>query len=298
MFQRKLSYYLLLGGFLMSVFGIGFLLMPAQPVEAQCGSQASSCKNCHEVQGEFSVNSDGTGWHESHAFGDFCYICHAGNQQATDADAAHAGMVPPLSDVNASCQMCHTDDLAERAQVYASILNVSLDSGDSGSDTPPDDTSGDDFWASEPAATSVPAATPVTEPNEQTVSLPSASNELIIDDASFVNYVQRYNEIVLGKRPVNWGNIILVGLIAVLALGGGGFVILNEIRINTSLGEMRKIEGEYPADVIEMLPALSRLKIQTRHALKNILANPQKTDKVLNLVENVVSDEEKENPAS
>ena len=55
-----------------------------RPASAQCGSSASSCKNCHEVQGQDAVNADGTGWHQSHAFGDFCYICHAGNNQSMD----------------------------------------------------------------------------------------------------------------------------------------------------------------------------------------------------------------------
>ena len=75
------------------------LLYPGASAQAQCGSQASSCKNCHEVQGKDPVNADGTGWHESHAFGDFCYICHAGNSQSMDETAAHSGMVPPLSDI-------------------------------------------------------------------------------------------------------------------------------------------------------------------------------------------------------
>ena len=89
----------------------------ATPVNAECGSQASSCKNCHEVQGEDPVNNDDTAWHPSHAFGDFCYICHAGNNQAIDKAEAHLGMVPPLSDVKASCQQCHVADLEDRAQV-------------------------------------------------------------------------------------------------------------------------------------------------------------------------------------
>ena len=72
-------------------------------VLAQCGSQVSSCKNCHEVQEKKPVNNDGTPWHTSHAFGDFCYICHGGNQQATDETAAHTGLVSPLSDIQASC---------------------------------------------------------------------------------------------------------------------------------------------------------------------------------------------------
>ncbi|MEJ2352930.1 MAG: hypothetical protein P8Y03_24345, partial [Anaerolineales bacterium] len=49
--------------------GVILFMQPGR-ASAQCGSQASSCKNCHEVQGEDPVNNDGTGWHESHAFGD------------------------------------------------------------------------------------------------------------------------------------------------------------------------------------------------------------------------------------
>ena len=87
----------------------GVWLATAQPASAQCGSQASSCKNCHEVQGQKPVNNDGTAWHQSHAFGDFCYICHGGNSQVMDKTAAHTGMVPPLSDVKAACQQCHRE---------------------------------------------------------------------------------------------------------------------------------------------------------------------------------------------
>src|SRR3990170_1813960 len=112
------------------VAGIG-LLWPASNASAQCGSQASSCKNCHEVQGQDPVNNDGTGWHQSHAFGDFCYLCHAGNNQSMDKAESHAGMVPPLSDVEAGCQSCHPADLMEKAQVYATALGVEV--GTSGS---------------------------------------------------------------------------------------------------------------------------------------------------------------------
>ena len=83
---KKLPLYFLAAGLaLLITVGI-FLLLPAQPVSAQCGSQASSCKNCHETQAKDPVNNDGTAWHTSHAFGDFCYLCHAGNNQATDED--------------------------------------------------------------------------------------------------------------------------------------------------------------------------------------------------------------------
>src|SRR5512140_566335 len=104
----------------------GFAFIGVKPVQAQCGSQASSCKNCHEVQGQDPVNADGTGWHQSHAFGDFCYICHGGNNQAKDKAAAHTGMVAPLADVKAACQQCHAADLDARAKVYADVLGVQV----------------------------------------------------------------------------------------------------------------------------------------------------------------------------
>ncbi len=124
---------LLLGGLAALLVAAVVLLWPSADAQAQCGSQASSCKNCHEVQGQDPVNNDGTGWHVSHAFGDFCYLCHAGNNQSMDKDTAHTGMVPPLSDIKAGCQSCHPNDLQERALVYASALGVTLDSGGAGS---------------------------------------------------------------------------------------------------------------------------------------------------------------------
>lgn len=266
--------------------GVAFLV--AQPVDAQCGSSVSSCKNCHEVQGQLPVNNDGTGWHESHAFGDFCIFCHAGNEQATDKDAAHIGLVPPLSDVKASCQQCHSKDLMDRAQVYATILNVKLGSGDN---TPSPVTP-----TSVPAniATTVPQQPSSAQPTAQAVVNAPVNNELVVDDPNVVDYVQRYNEIVLGERPVNWGNITLITLIGLVVVVGGGFVLFNEIRISRTSIEMKKVEGEYPAEVVAMLPALARLKSQTLKTLKNILNNPQKTDKVLGLIDTVISEDDSE----
>ena len=108
--SKKLSF-LFLGAGLVLLVTVGILfLVPAQAVSAQCGSQASSCKNCHETQAKDPVNNDGTAWHTSHAFGDFCYLCHGGNNQATDETTAHAGMVNPLADVMTSCKSCHASD--------------------------------------------------------------------------------------------------------------------------------------------------------------------------------------------
>ncbi len=106
-------------------------LMTATPVKAQCGSQASSCKNCHETQAQDPVNNDGTTWHTQHAFGDFCYLCHAGNNQATDKVASHTGMVAPLADINASCKSCHPTDTLALAQIYATTLGKQVGTGGS-----------------------------------------------------------------------------------------------------------------------------------------------------------------------
>jgi hypothetical protein len=256
----------------------------------QCGSQASSCKNCHEVQAEKPVNNDGTGWHESHAFGDFCVFCHAGNDQSTDKIAAHIGMVPPLSDVKSACQQCHTADLMDRAQVYATILNVKLGDAES-TPNPTAPTNTPDAAVGEVQVTQPP---PVAQPTTQSVVSVPVNNEVVVNDPNTVDYVQRYNEIVLGERPVNWGNIILVGLIGLVIVVGGGFVIFNEMHLRPPSVKMATVEGQYPTDVVEMLPAITQLKLQTRKVLRNILNNPKKTDKVLNVIDSLVSDEESE----
>lgn len=257
---------------LILVFGSGLWLATATPANAQCGSQASSCKSCHEVQGEDPVNADGTSWHTAHAFGDFCYICHAGNNQAKDKDEAHTGMVPPLSDVKASCQQCHPNDLTDRAQVYASVLGVEIGAGSAAPVT-----GGAALVAEQPVSA---AAAPV-------------SIEIDYDDPNLVNYAARYDEIVLGKKPTNWGNMILLGMIGLMVVGGGGFVVMREKLVKVSFGEMTEVSDEYPVDVVEMLPEITKLKSNSRKALKNVLTNP-KADKVLGLMDEVVSDKKSE----
>ena len=251
-------------------------LAVATPAHAQCGSQASSCKNCHEVQAQDPVNSDGTGWHQSHAFGDFCYICHGGNQQSTDKTAAHEGMADPLSDVKVACQQCHASDLDARAKVYADALGVTI--------------------GSSPVAPA--AGTPEAAPATTVASTPAAAstqscNAVVVNDPNAVNYVQNYDEIVLGKKPINWDNMILLGMIGLMVVGGGGFVITREKLVNVKFGDTRKVEGEYPADVVEMLPKIAGLKTGARKSLKNVLEN-KKADKVLDLMDAVVSEKKDE----
>ncbi len=271
--QRKRTILIFVLAGLILVIGSGLWLATATPASAQCGSQASSCKSCHEVQAELPVNGDGTSWHTAHAFGDFCYICHAGNNQAKDKAEAHTGMVAPLSDVKASCQQCHPNDLTERAQVYATALGVEIGTGSGGP------------AAGEPVTV---AEAPVS------VAAVPVSSEIKYDDPNLVDYVARYDEIVLGKKPINWGNAILLGLIGLMAVGGGGFMMMREKLVKVSFGEVKQAGAEYPADVVDLLPAITNLKSNSRKALKNVLANP-KADKVLGLMDAVVSDEKTAN---
>jgi hypothetical protein len=272
---RKLHYLIpILAG--LSVFASLFLLWPAEDVSAQCGSQASSCKNCHEVQGQDPVNDDGTGWHVSHAFGDFCYICHAGNNQSMDQDEAHAGMVPPLSDIQAGCASCHPADLAERAGVYAATLGIEVGTGGGGNT--PSQTSGSQDDPSVTGESSSPSAPPA----------------MVVDAAEVIDFNQRYAETVLGQRQVNWGNVIVSLMIAMVAVGGGGFVYWNERRQRglplvpaklrptpTVAPEMAlHLEG-FSDEVAALLPGIASLNPIGLHALKKLLENPDEASALL-----------------
>ncbi len=273
--QRKKLYMILITAGAITLIVTGIALATAQPAKAQCGSQASSCKNCHEVQAKDPVNSDGKDWHQAHAFGDFCYICHGGNSQATDETAAHVGMVSPLADVQASCAQCHPNDLNAKAQVYAAELGVQI---------------GTTASTAAPAATSAsvsptPAATAQAASSPQISAPPS-------DGANVVDYVQRYNQNVLGQSQINWGNIILMILIAGMLVGGGTLVVTREGLMRISFRETKPVEGEYPPDVVEMVPQIARLKPNARKSLHRLLEKPDATAEVLTSIDKLTEVDE------
>jgi hypothetical protein len=251
----------------------GIALATPQSAKAQCGSQASSCKNCHEVQGKDPVNADGTGWHQSHAFGDFCYICHAGNNQATDEKAAHTGMVKPLDDVQAACAQCHPNDLQARANVYAKTLGVSVGTG-----------------AAAPATGSgtTATATPAAAAANPAPAAPAAAAP--VDSASLVDYAQRYDQQVLGQSQVNWGNVILLVMIAAMLVGGGILIANREHLVRVSFKDTHPVTGEYPEDVVEMVPDLAKLKPGARKSLKRLLNKPAAGD-LLDAVDKLSNDQ-------
>jgi hypothetical protein len=270
--HRKLSVVLISVGLVfLLVTGI-FFLLPARSASAQCGSQASSCKNCHETQAQDPVNADGTAWHASHAFGDFCYLCHAGNNQATEKTAAHTGLVDPLSDVVASCKSCHAEDYQARAEVYGTSLGVSIGSG-----------------AATPAAS-------VDQPAAVATLAPVAFSAAAVPPAELVDYSKRYDETVLGKKPVNTGNVILLLMIAGLLFGGGYFVLSRERLVKVSFQETKQIEGSYPADVVDMVPDLVKLKGSARADLRKILAKPVTAAELFALVRKISGNGEETPP--
>jgi hypothetical protein len=257
--QKRITFIFLAVGLLLVAFS-AFLM--ATPAKAQCGSQASSCKSCHETQAQKPVNTDGTAWHTQHAFGDFCYLCHAGNNQATDKTAAHTGMVAPLADVKTGCSSCHPANKAPKdyltlAQVYATTLGVTL--GNVGGSTAPTAAAGS-------------ATTPAAAQSAPAAALPAAA----VPAGDMVDYSQRYNEVALGQKPANTGNIILVVVLAILVLGGGFFILKREGFINIHFDDPKRVavQDKYPADVVELLPGIGKLNSDSRRTLKNILEKP------------------------
>lgn len=90
----------------------------AQPLSAQCTSNASSCVICHETQGLRPVLDSAQIWHVDHGFGDLCASCHGGDPASSTKEEAHLGLHQPLADAANSCAGCHTDDASERAERY------------------------------------------------------------------------------------------------------------------------------------------------------------------------------------
>ena len=201
-------------------------------------------------------------------------------------------MVSPLSDVQAACQQCHPNDLQERAQVYASALGVEVGTG-GGEAQPP---AGSDSGTGE--------TSPGTSSGDSSSSQgqPSLLAPASIDpnDPNLVDYVKNYNEAVLGQHTTNWGNLILMVMIGAMLVGGGGLVLHNEHLVRISFRETKPVQAEYPADVVEMLPDISRLKPNARKSLRRLLEKPEATADVLTSLDKLAgnqssSNEEQEN---
>ena len=269
---RKPTYLILIALGTILIAGL-LIFWPKTNVSAQCGSQASSCKNCHETQAQDPVNNDGTQWHTQHQQIDACVNCHAGNPQSTDKATAHTGMVAWNSDVKAGCYSCHPDDYMEKAQIYATALGVQIGGG---------------------GAPSTGNAQPTSIPNTPTAtSAPAAA--IVVSEPGVIDYAKQYDKTVLGKRTINWGNVILVVMILGILVGGGAFVYWNERRTRGLKGffpqrkiadkgaetmEVSMVEG-YSPEVSALLPMIARLNPVGLHALQRLLRDPEQANDIL-----------------
>ena len=292
--------------------------LTSSPVQAQCGSSVSSCKNCHEVQGQDAVNTKGA-WHTDHAFGDFCEFCHGGNVQAKSKNDAHQAMVDPLSDIKASCQSCHPNDYADKAQIYATTLGVTLGTGGgTGAGSPVTSTvtvSGTS--AGSPVTGTVNGSGqggPVVQGANLDLSQVTAPGAIIVD----------YNALYNGgaepsaAQPLNWGNLIFIVVDLLLLLLFIGIVVyrehlverfrqLRQMRFEPGMSMSAALAGggqtdvaAYPAaaslspDLTRQNPALARLLPRLARAspvmlaaLDQLLNNEQVAEEVLVALTNV-----------
>jgi hypothetical protein len=165
--------------------------------------------------------------------------------------------------------MCHPDDYLQLAQQYAMVLGVTL--GESGP-VPPAEAS------PEPSTT----VTESTMPSEEVI---------VINEPGTVDFVQQYNETVLGQVSINWGNVILIMLILAILFGGGTFIYWNERRRRGLKGfftprivppvEGIPVVAGYSREVSELLPLIAQLNPVGLHALKRLLANPGQANEML-----------------
>lgn len=77
----------------------------------QCGAPTSSCRNCHETEGQARPAVDEP-WHADHAFGDFCADCHGGVRTASGVAEAHSSLADPLGSDRSPCAGCHQNSSA------------------------------------------------------------------------------------------------------------------------------------------------------------------------------------------
>lgn len=242
------------------VIGLSFVLIPAAPVQAQC-KNVSSCKNCHEIQGTFSVANNGI-WHSQHALYDFCDVCHGGNKTAADKQTAHVGITTKLNDMTQGCTNCHAADLDPKLKSYSDVLGVQVQAP-----------------ISSPACTPTPAyfegGALFTNPNPQN-SVPTSQAP--------TNGSQTTSGTPTTPIVNATGNLILRILLAVLVLGGFILVLQNEqhnfLPSNAEREEMAK-KAKPVIDREAINQGIDELSLESQAELMRLLDDPDEAEKVL-----------------
>jgi hypothetical protein len=237
------------------VGAIWLAILPST-ADAQCGTQMSTCRNCHEVKGQLKVNVKGD-WHVNHAFGDFCVTCHGGDAKAKDAAPAHTGMVKPLENITAACASCHPADLKARADRYAKTLGVTAQLGSGAA-----------------AAPAGAAGTPPAPSQPVTSTLASTGGSCGPIDGVAVGGLVDFNLPQDSGPGVNWGNLIVIGLI--VAMGAAWAVIVLAQWIGAARKRMAEAAAKRPVAPLRpavgtLVPVLAACDDATLDALSSLL---------------------------
>jgi hypothetical protein len=264
---------------------IGFILLMAvlvatvvfiaypRPADAQCGSAASSCKSCHEVQKVMPVNTNGA-WHTQHAFGDFCAFCHSGNTKDKDKAGAHKGMVDVFADVKGACQSCHPNDYNDRAKKYADALGKTISSGTSGGTTP-----------TSASTTTTSAGTTTTASNANCGPAAPTGSQTIDLNKVYAGLDQ--------PGPNILGNVILIGMIIAVVGVLAGLIIHYEKPLPRSIAAYRNLltMPVAVADAVTarpelgaLLPLLSSSDAGTVRAVTQVLTDRENGPRILQAV--------------
>jgi hypothetical protein len=283
--------YAMIGGVILLLGAM--MVVSAQPVSAQCGTSASSCKNCHETQGKLSVANNGD-WHKAHAFGDFCEFCHAGNVQATTQDEAHTGMVAPLGDVQASCQGCHPSDFNELSQIYASTLGFELaaaGSADPGDIAPANSNTSGDVSGCTVAPTTVNAPLGGEEIDFNLLYAETTAQPLLISNwgnvilvimtlgIAGVFFVTAWSWENWGQKVAGWINHNVAPIPQAVAAATQALAGDNASQVQALLTQKPELRG--------LLPTLMNLPPETLSALEAILAHPERGGELLQVISKI-----------
>ena len=256
----------LLMGVMLAV--IAFISWP-RPASAQCGSSASSCKNCHEVKKQAPVNTKGA-WHTAHAFGDFCEFCHAGNVKAKEKAAAHVGLLSPLSDVKGGCQSCHPNDYLDRAKKFADTLGVEIGS------------------ASSPARMTASPSGVVDLASDGTAPCGSSGS----NGGQLIDLNKIYAAGMSELPPTNVGNMVVLVLIGATVLTFGGLAAHYEHPLERGRAAWRSllatpVFATSPApttsrpELSALMPLLASSDADTLRAVTEILADREHGPKIV-----------------
>jgi hypothetical protein len=116
--------------------------------------------------------------------------------------------------------------------------------------------------------------------------------QTIVVDSEIIDYNKRYQASVDTKASINWGNIILLILIALVLVGGGSFIIWNEKRIRGKV-QPKLVAQESPTHKettfqvegisleAALLPQLNKMSPVGLRALHRLLEHPEEASDCL-----------------